>query len=185
MFRAFNSWSICGRLADSTASDRNRGTHEFTHVRPPRGKDLHPACLILYCLYSWSCYNGAQMGSGYGRKRWRVLAYAWDLCEIWCLCGISLSRGCPWWLYICSQLGFTSSFCLLLQDEVLGFAGFMYPLSRLPLWLIPGMLNMRTRWFVPSSGRVCNIPGCEARNRENTEVCIAFMHRKSGKFLRF
>jgi hypothetical protein len=30
-----------------------------------------------------------------------------------------------------------------------------------------------------------NIPGCEARNRENTEVCIAFMHRKSGKFLRF
>jgi hypothetical protein len=31
-------------------------------------------------------------------------------------------------------------------------------------------------------GRVCNIPGCEARNRENTEVCIAFMHRKSGKF---
>jgi hypothetical protein len=31
----------------------------------------------------------------------------------------------------------------------------------------------------------CNILGCEARNRENTEVCIAFMHRKSGKFLRF
>jgi hypothetical protein len=29
----------------------------------------------------------------------------------------------------------------------------------------------------------CNIPGCEARNRENTEVCIAFMHRKSGEFL--
>jgi hypothetical protein len=31
----------------------------------------------------------------------------------------------------------------------------------------------------------CNIPGCEARNRENTEVCIAFMHKKSWKFLRF
>jgi hypothetical protein len=31
----------------------------------------------------------------------------------------------------------------------------------------------------------CNIPGCEARNREETEVCIAFMHRKSGKFSRF
>jgi hypothetical protein len=31
----------------------------------------------------------------------------------------------------------------------------------------------------------CNIPGCEARNRENTEVCIAFMHRKSRKFSRF
>jgi hypothetical protein len=36
---------------------------------PPEGKDLHPACLILYCLYDWSCYNGAQMGFGYGRKR--------------------------------------------------------------------------------------------------------------------
>jgi hypothetical protein len=35
---------------------------------PPEGKDLHPACLILYCLYSWSCYNGAQIESGYGRK---------------------------------------------------------------------------------------------------------------------
>jgi hypothetical protein len=38
---------------------------------PPEGKDLHPACLILYCWYMWSCYNGTQMGSGYGRKRWR------------------------------------------------------------------------------------------------------------------
>jgi hypothetical protein len=35
---------------------------------PPEGKDLHPACLILYCLYNWSCYIGAHMGSGYGRK---------------------------------------------------------------------------------------------------------------------
>jgi hypothetical protein len=31
----------------------------------------------------------------------------------------------------------------------------------------------------------CNIPGCEARNGEEAEVCIAFMHRKSGKFSRF
>jgi hypothetical protein len=36
---------------------------------PPQGKDLHPACLILYCLYSCSCYNDAQMRSGYGKKR--------------------------------------------------------------------------------------------------------------------
>jgi hypothetical protein len=151
MFRAFNSWSICRRLADSTASDRNRGTHKFTQVRPPEGKDLHPACLILYCLYSWSRYNGARMGSGYGRKRWRVLAYACDLCEIRCLCEISLSRGCPWWLYICSQLGFTSSFCLLLQVEVLGLAGFMYPLSRLLPWQEPSRLISRTRGVIPSS----------------------------------
>jgi hypothetical protein len=42
----------------------------------PESKDLHPACLILYCLYNWSCYNGAQMRSGGGGRRWRVLAYA-------------------------------------------------------------------------------------------------------------
>jgi hypothetical protein len=34
-------------------------------------------------------------------------------------------------------------------------------------------------------GRGCNIPGFETRKREETVVCIAFMHRKSGKFSRF
>jgi hypothetical protein len=28
-------------------------------------------------------------------------------------------------------------------------------------------------------------PVCEVRNRKNTEVYIVFMHRKSGKILRF
>jgi hypothetical protein len=118
---------------------------------PPEGNDLHPACLILYCLYSWSCYNGAQMGSSYGWKRWRVLAYVRDLCEIRYLCEISLSRGCSWWLYICSQLGFTSSFCLLLQVEMLGLAGFMYPSSGLLPWQEPDRLISRTRGVIPSS----------------------------------
>jgi hypothetical protein len=31
----------------------------------------------------------------------------------------------------------------------------------------------------------CNIPGCEARNRGETGMCIASMHRKSGEFSRF
>jgi hypothetical protein len=57
---------------------------------PPEGKDLHPACMILYCWYMWSCYNGAQMQSGGGGRRWRALVYAWDLCEISCLCEIVL-----------------------------------------------------------------------------------------------
>jgi hypothetical protein len=34
-------------------------------------------------------------------------------------------------------------------------------------------------------GRGCNIPGFEIRNREETDMCIAFMHRKSGEFSRF
>jgi hypothetical protein len=61
------------------------------------------------------------------------------------------SRGCPWWLYICSQLGFTSSLCLLLQVEVLGLAGFMYPSSGLLSWSIAGMLKVRARGVVPLS----------------------------------
>jgi hypothetical protein len=48
-------------------------TETEVHTNLPRfgpleGKDLHPAYLILYCLYNWSCYNDAQMGSVYGRK---------------------------------------------------------------------------------------------------------------------
>jgi hypothetical protein len=51
---------------------KKQGVHmNLPRFGPPEGKDLHPACLILYCWYMWSCYNGAQMGSGYGQKRWR------------------------------------------------------------------------------------------------------------------
>jgi hypothetical protein len=91
-------------------------------------------------------------------KRWRVPAYAWDLCEIWCLCEISLSRECPWWLYICSQLGFTSSHCLLLQVEVLGLAGFMYPSSGLLSWQEPDRPISRTRGVILSSTRLRPLP---------------------------
>jgi hypothetical protein len=48
-----------------------------------------------------------------------------------------LSKGRPWWLYICSQLGFTSIFCLLLQVKVLGLVGFVYPSSGLLPWQEP------------------------------------------------
>jgi hypothetical protein len=72
-----------------------------------------------------------------------------DLCGIWCLCEIGPSRGRPWWLYICSQLGFTGSFCLLLQVEVLGLAGFMYPSSGLLPWQEPGRQMSRTEGSYP------------------------------------
>jgi hypothetical protein len=72
------------------------------------------------------------------------LAYAWDLCEIWCLCEFELSRGRPWWLYICNQLGFTSISCLLLQVKVLGLVGFVYPSSGLLPWQEPDRQISRT-----------------------------------------
>jgi hypothetical protein len=66
----------------------------------------------------------------------------------------------PWWLYICSQLGFTSSFsCLLLQVEVLGLAGFMYPSSGLLPWQEPGRQISRTEGSYPRqrpSPRTCS-----------------------------
>jgi hypothetical protein len=48
MFRAFDSWSVCGRLADSTASDRNRGC---TRIYP----GLAPRRVQTYILLVWSC----------------------------------------------------------------------------------------------------------------------------------
>ncbi len=33
--------------------------------------------------------------------------------------------------------------------------------------------------------QTCNIPGFGVTKREETDVCIAFMHRKSGEFSRF
>jgi hypothetical protein len=43
---------------------------------PPEGKDLHLACLIFCCLYSWSCYNGGADEIWPRWKKRRVLAYA-------------------------------------------------------------------------------------------------------------
>jgi hypothetical protein len=56
------------------------------------------------------------------------------------------------WPYICSQLGFTKSFCLLLQVSVLGLAGFMHSSSGLLPRPEPGRPKMRTRGVVPLSG---------------------------------
>jgi hypothetical protein len=51
MFRAFDSWSVCGRLADSTASDRNRGCTQIYPGLPPRR-------VKTYILLVWSCIVG-------------------------------------------------------------------------------------------------------------------------------
>jgi hypothetical protein len=67
--RAFDSWSVCGHWQIRRLQTEIRVHRNLPRFSPPEGKDLYPACLILYCLYNWSCYNGAQMGSGYGQKR--------------------------------------------------------------------------------------------------------------------
>jgi hypothetical protein len=73
--RSFNSWSVCGCWRIWRLQTETWHTREFTQVRPPEGKDLHPTCLILYCWYIWSCYNDAQMRSSEGGRRWRVLYF--------------------------------------------------------------------------------------------------------------
>jgi hypothetical protein len=69
--RAFDLWSACGIRRTRRRSINDEGHTNLPRFGPPEGKDLHPACLILYCLYSWRCYNGAQMQSGEGGRRWR------------------------------------------------------------------------------------------------------------------
>jgi hypothetical protein len=118
---------------------------------PPKGKDIHPAYLILYCLYIWCCYNGVQMRSSYGRKEMACASLCVGSMRDLVSMGDCPPRGRPWWLYICSQLGFTSSLCLLFQVEVLGLAGFMLPSSGLLSWQEPGRPISRTRGVIPSS----------------------------------
>jgi hypothetical protein len=93
MFRAFDSWSVCGRLADSTVSDRNR-TH--TGVYP----GSTPQRVKTYILLVWSCI-ACIVGAITMVHRWWNLAEVeedgmaslctWDLCEIRCLCEIRRS----------------------------------------------------------------------------------------------
>jgi hypothetical protein len=151
MFRAFDSWSICGRLVDSTASDKQGYTRIYLGSAPRRVK--------TYILLVWSCIACIVGAVTIVRRLNLAMVEKEMACASLCMrsmrdqvsmrdCG---SRGYPWWLYICSQLGFTSSFCLLLQVEVLGLAGFMYPLSGLLPWQEPGRLISRTRGIIPSS----------------------------------
>jgi hypothetical protein len=52
-------------------------THEsLRRFGPLKGKDLHPACMILYCWYSWSYYNGGADDIWPRWKKMCVLAYA-------------------------------------------------------------------------------------------------------------
>jgi hypothetical protein len=141
MFRAFDSWSVCGRLANLMASDRNRGcTRFYPGSAPQRVK--------IYILLVWSCIVG-MCGAVTMVHRCNLAEVEGDGVASLYELGYPPSRGRPWWLYICSQLGFTSIFCLLLQVEVLGLAGFMYPSSGLLPWQEPGRQISRTKGSYP------------------------------------
>jgi hypothetical protein len=62
--------------SSSTLLTEKIGPPLITQVCPLKGKDLHPACLILYCWYSWSCYKGGAEEIWLRWKRRRVLVYA-------------------------------------------------------------------------------------------------------------
>jgi hypothetical protein len=78
--RAFDSWSVCGRWRIQRLQTKTRVHMNLPRFGPPEGKDLHPACLILYCLYSWSCCNGGTNKIWLWSKTRRVLAYAREIC---------------------------------------------------------------------------------------------------------
>jgi hypothetical protein len=60
MFKGFRFMERMWALGGFDGFRQKQGAHRsLPRLGPPEGKDLHPACLILYCFYSWSCYNCA------------------------------------------------------------------------------------------------------------------------------
>jgi hypothetical protein len=88
--RAFDSWSVCGCLEDSTASDKNRTQ---TGVYP----GSVPRRVKTYILLVWS-YIACIVGAVTMMRSWDLVEveedgvaslYTWDLCETRCLCEIT------------------------------------------------------------------------------------------------
>jgi hypothetical protein len=128
MSKGFRSRKHIGDLANSTAVDKRRGAHEFYPGSCPLGGgSLHPASNLVY---EHSCLQGAAEGG------WVCVC-----CKLLCV----LSRGYPLVaLYMQPVRVYKSVSCLLLQVEVLGLAGFLYPSSGLLPWQEPGRQISRT-----------------------------------------
>jgi hypothetical protein len=131
---------------------RRRSINDEGHTKFYPGSA--PRRVKTYILLVWSCIASI-CGAVTKVRRCNLAEVEGDgvasLCEFACL------GGCPWWLYICSQLGFTSSFCLLLQVKVMGLAGFGYPSSGLLPWQEPGRQISRTDWSYPRQEGMMNI----------------------------
>jgi hypothetical protein len=109
MLEGFWSMKRMWDPANSTAVDKRQGAHEFYPGSRPLGRgSLHPPSNLVYDIV---VLQGAAVGG------------------IVCLiCLRSPSRGCPWWLYLCSQFGFTrflafysKSMCWALRASCISF----------------------------------------------------------------
>jgi hypothetical protein len=139
MSKGFRSRKRIGDLVNSTAVDKRRGVHEFYPGSAPRR-------VKTYILLVWSCIAGIY-GAVTKVRRYNLAEVEGD--GVASLCVFACLGGRPWWLYICSQLGFTGNFFLLLQVEVPGLAGFMYLSSGLLPWQEPGRQISRTEGPYP------------------------------------
>jgi hypothetical protein len=140
---------------DAGGFDDFRQKQEYTRIYPgspppPEGEDLHPTCLILYCLCNWSCYNGAQMRSGESGRRWRVLAYA---CGIYARSDVyTRFEISPSWPPLLALIWGARS-----RDLVQVGYRYLRTLTSLGLrvsscsWAATGMPKVRTRGVIPSS----------------------------------
>jgi hypothetical protein len=81
MFAGFRFIERFGGSGELDGFRQKKGVHtNLPRFGPPEGKDLHPACLILYCLYSWSYCNGGTNEIWLWLKTRRVLAYTREIC---------------------------------------------------------------------------------------------------------
>jgi hypothetical protein len=87
MFRAFNSWRERRRCRFDGFRQKQDAHESLPRFGPPEGKDIHPACLILYCRHSWSWLQWCADEIWLWSKKRCVLAY---VCGIYARSDVSL-----------------------------------------------------------------------------------------------
>jgi hypothetical protein len=86
MSKGFRSRKRVGALGGFDGFRQKQGVHmNLPRFGPPEGKDLHPACLILYCLYMLELL---QWRADAIWRRWKEMAWL-DYARLCCrLCKI-------------------------------------------------------------------------------------------------
>jgi hypothetical protein len=153
MFRTFDSWSVCGRLTDSTAFRQKQG---YTRIYP--GSALRR--VKTYILFVWSCI-ACIVGAVTMVRRCNLAEVegdgvaslsTWDLCEIRCLCEIVLIPSWPPLLTLIwgarSRNPVQVDYRCLRTLTSLGLLGLR---ASSCTWTVAGRPISRTREVVPSS----------------------------------